>query len=605
MSDYYATLLTSEFTLFGILIAVVFFYIQQVSSQFTYRATRSIMRDWRLWVFVISAGLAIGMTALALGSIFVSGLKATPLGQIVQNDGYATLALLLVVVSALFFFILLYQYVRYMDSSALVKNVVAQIQASEVKDYLHHRYGIPEPIGWRVTISTRVVGTEGAEIQPETQIVSQDDALLEGAEKEFKRLDSRLKKRFKDKPPIDPFSPLIDIAINAIIRHDLDTWRAAISQITELIEVWVDKGEFTPKAKSIGKWNPESSLALNLTKSLTEYYRFLLETLHDNGHSSLELDVLDSAAKVSIAFAQTRQQWPAVFTLLEFWGEVGPQGVYNQRRRATIRVAETLGEIGRIAAGGRYQKSNSETAETHREIFDEVCRLLGNLGERVLLRGIEIEPVMPTLGTKEGNELDAIVNALDTLKDILLRQTKPFYALIYIDAIEVITDRILEAPNNIPNPDNTLIALWSGVRDIAVDAAKCGDENNLGLCSMRLRLAYEKVSGTSIEWNDLPKYIVRCLAEIGIKAAYNNKPLEEWTFQASKEAGFDYVGLVIKQLQNIPLEDLNPVMFDVFLHSIGEHEGAWEFITRTAKMVESNFGLRFDWQTGERYPSEE
>jgi hypothetical protein len=592
MANLYSTLLTSEFALLGILIAVVFVYVQLVATQFTNRATQVLLSDFRLLFFVITCVITIVVTAIASLALAVPAASdwvlpfltyvgvTTKLGDLVKNTWVVVVCLGMVLSSVLLFISTIYRYASYTNTPSLLKAVSRKINP----------YLVVAHLSWR----------ENAGNKPDNRFIA---ALRGFVCKMFGRFVTRFGVGIC--APDDPIAPLIDIGVNSVSRHDLETWQKTIAELTQVILQVVRAG--ITKPQSLVDAQEESNIQGSaLAEYLVERYLFLIETVDEAGHSSLEVDVLTSSQTIIAEFIGKQRNWFAASVLLGFVEQVGSHAIANSNKRVTSKVIQILTNSGETSTV-EGNAEGLETQGTSRDLFDKVCRIVGNLGERILIRGIPQQPLMPSSSsTDTATELDEIDEALAELKDCIVRQKKPFDALILLDAIDVLSKRLISNPSLVANVEGMLAGLWYYAVDIAIHASEADDIHNMYLCCVRLRQAYDLVIHSNHDWSSLPRDIAQCLIEIGIRSKKVKDTEDVGRYIFERDVDRDQIGLVLQHVKHILPEHRDGAIKDTFMHYAPDnYDEGWKFVTRAGKLLGRNFDLNFDPETGEHYPKEQ
>ncbi|MDP3024112.1 MAG: hypothetical protein Q8O10_01095 [candidate division Zixibacteria bacterium] len=493
------------------------------------------------------------------------------------------------------FIALTYRYSTYLNAQLLVDKVFNGIKPKDLKRYVFHFYKVPEPAEWEFTtpefrtllFRQKLIKeelTEEKEKEHEKEIANFKLKLEEY--KSFMKDVNELSKKGKIN---DPFSIVVDMSAKALLNHDLIAWRLIHDELVKLIEGWLKNevlGEFETQ-KSIRKqsWDPY----FYLSKLLVLHLSFMKEVVITSGHPSLLLDIILTSKNLANRFASFGSNWKAVLELISFMKKLGKELIETERVEAIHPIFDAIGEL-----------SEQSIQQKEKEFLGEICCSIGWLGEHLIMKGIAIEPLMSN--EDEIGHLDSLISCIVNIRDSLIREKLVTFSLAYYDAIEVIMMRLVDVSNQKRTFEDTISTIVYCIAKCGKEAAKLGDSAILSHSVFWLRRICNKTRDVNY-FKRLPREIVYNLAIIGAIAARYNKPAKGLGGDEK-----DQIDIVIREIIEITdIDNLNYAIQELYSREFEgrDDKSVWTFIIRLGKECHSNFGLKFDWNTGETYAQDD
>jgi hypothetical protein len=148
--NYFNTLLSIEVAIFGIISAVILVFIQLVYSNYTYKHIGHILKNKYLTFFFIFSTIDLLLTSG--GSYFLSlaghnhfpnlFLSAT---NLITNEFYALVCLLLIFISISFFVTLIVKNITYLQPNRAIFLLSNSFQYENIRDLIWRKYGLEPP----------------------------------------------------------------------------------------------------------------------------------------------------------------------------------------------------------------------------------------------------------------------------------------------------------------------------------------------------------------------------------------------------------------------------------------------------------------------------
>ena len=566
LSNFYNTLLSIEIAVFSIIVAAIFVFLQLVYTNFSYRQVKFIFRNPYLLSYFIVSWIDLFITAA--GSFCLAVNKTNP---VVTNLIFVLLCLILMVFSIALFFVLIFKNLGYLEPSKILLLLGQNIKYEPIRNFLFKKYEIKNPAEER-EIRTIFNIEETSE---------EDDRKL--------KIDLERYNRLKEvvKSATDPLEPINEITIQSINKADLKTLNESMELICEISKKFVSK---IPQIDEKNEWNPDSALSNHYADYLVEMMHAQIEMCERQKLESLKLKVLDTS-KIIVNYFIESNHFTALLTMFNFWKKIADNaiGISSQIFRRIIGYYKEIGEIV-------FEKQK-------KEVLDEVFRDVGWLGERLLTKKrFEEKPLM--FDRDYYTEYDELMECLLHFGYEYRDKHPELYPLIYFDAIDVVFLKLVQIfLNDKKNTEikESLFDCVSVYYSFGEKAIIAGNSDGAALASMNLKKSYEKLKENNLI--DEAKYTIGLLVRIGIvaaaykdklaKARFLHKELSEWIIEVVEKSEFK--------------DTITHEVFEGYLNFIdmGSHDNLWKFITELGKRMKTNFGLRFDWKTGEKYPEDD
>jgi hypothetical protein len=240
--------------------------------------------------------------------------------------------------------------------------------------------------------------------------------------------------------------------------------------------------------------------------------------------------------------------------------------------------------------------------ERSKEALDQICRILGWLGERLWAKkALSPGALMPGDETTEHDELlEALEHIGSNFNDI--GQGK--YPLIYFDAVDVILRKLVEQGASlgyelVRSPLQSFIYSINSFVDRAIRADN-PDGVILGLITLnRFRDLF--ISRNALEF---AKEVTEAFLENGLLIARSKLTTSNgYTAQHIANRGLNHYTIETLTKFN-DRETIESKMMDTYVRYTGkgDYEAGKLWIKQLGSALHTNFGLRFNPETGEDYP---
>lgn len=601
LSSFYSTLFGIEIAVFGIITAALFVFIQLVYSNFSHKQIKPIFKDYFLISYFVLSILNLLITGIAtllisLGEYdFIPSLNLST-SVVFFSPYFALFCLILNFISLALFFILVVRNLRYLQPSRILLTTVKKIKYEDIRNFLLKKYGANEPNKW-IYDNAIYGGVSTANIK---KILSGgEEALTEKEEAEIKRKSDEADQKFKAdteefnrtkeevKLSVDPFEAVNEMALRAINKVDLRT-------LNEIIDICLPVfGKFIENASTKNKgegWRPDKDIVENFVDYYCdEILNAQLEMSDYQKLTSLKLTVLGASNRLAKKL-QEHGDFPGFNKLANFWKLLADDEI-GKNQQVFKKVIEYYKEIGEEAFK-REQK----------EIFEEIFRAVGWLGERLLSKKVpESKPLM--IDNFYETDFEVIFNVLLSFTHAYEYKKPDGYPLICFDAIYVFFHRLIKVYQIEKNTDikNRIFDCLYAYYAFAQVAIKAGNSSGAALAIMDLCNGYKELLQENVE--DAAKDVVGLLVRIGATAAGFKKNL------SGKDGNFLSEPLdiyVMKVLEENPGDFSDTISSEVMESYIkadngGDRNEVWNFIKTFGRRLQTNFGFMFDWQTGELY----
>jgi hypothetical protein len=243
-ASFYGNLFSIQISMFGILVATVFVFVQLVVSSFSPEPLKFLFRNWWLRLYATSSIVSIGWTAIAYTSLSVGSHDFFPSvdfrsSQILTSPVTILLTLAFFFAPAVLFFFLVYSIVGLLQPREVMARLIDGIDLHDLRSYLHREFGIPEPPR-PVTILLPVLEvilneeTASGNLNPDNELDGESaraDAIANAEEKHRQDL-AKYEERWllyeravrEVRNSQDPYVASVELGIQAIRKADLVTF---------------------------------------------------------------------------------------------------------------------------------------------------------------------------------------------------------------------------------------------------------------------------------------------------------------------------------------------------------------------------------------------
>jgi len=592
--SFYNNLFTIEITVFGIIAAAIFVFLQIIYSQFSYREITVIFKNVYLIFYLFLSTLTLILTGI--GSLllsfsshdFVSDVNFRA-NELFLNEYFALGLLLSFFVSLVLFVLLTFVNLKFIRPSMIALLIGKNIKMKQISDFLLKKYGIPAPDSW-VFISELYKDTplEDPLIKLPIRIGEKKARMTKAKKKEVEARKKEAEEKMADyqekykqiKKEIEssknPFEPLDALFLKIIETSDLKAIDEACSTLTDISDRFIKAHSDTKKTNI---WYPYVGIIENHLKNLMETLRMYIDMCDRRDFEIAKIKILEMSKNIAINLL-VRNNQIEIKTLLVFWKEIADKAIGDS--------SQVFGKIIRFyrdMADYAFDKGIEES----KEWLDEIFRHLGWLGERLLSKkGIEEKPIIQD--AYYSTEYDQLFNALFSYSHDYNYKYPELYPLIYFDAVYVIFLQLIPRykENQISEIKNNIFDCVYTYSSFAKEAILKSNSEGAALATLNLKQCYEKLVSEGLEVS--AKDTVGLLVEVGgwaagnkdklTKVSFLGKPLDEYAMEIIE--GSPFRGAINKEIR------------EVYIKGGGDRDAIWDFIKKLGKKLGTNFGFMFD-----------
>lgn len=596
ISNFYNTLLGIEVSIFGIITAVVFVFIQLMYSSFSHKHIQFIFKNKLLWAYFTVSFIDLLLTGAGSFLLSIEGHDLIPCydfksNLILTNPYFIFFCIFLTFASNLLFVFFIFKNFKYLQPSKILLLSSRTITYPNLRNFLFNKFGIRPPLQVRLVTFDQSQQEEldrhlkemiGDMSKPEL------DELVEKVRESERTSESNLKKYnvFEQNvgSAIDPLEPINDIIMQSIAKADFKTLEDAEEIICKVSTDFINNIPVTFQ----NEWDPDKELAGHFIKYLVENMDAQLEMCDREKLSSAKLKILDTSKYVAGRFLDSNNTSPN--KIIRYWKTLADKAIGNSTPIFN-RIIEHYYDIG----GKAFEKNN-------KEVLEEVFRSLGWLGERLLSKTEpENKPIMIDYDYR--TEYDELLNCLLSFRS-KYDEVPESYPLIYFDAVWVVIlhlIRIYKKNNDLKTRDNLLSCMYV-YSSFSKNAIRVGNNRGAALGAIRLEEIFKK-----LKENSLPKEVeeaIRLFTEIGTRAREYKEKLEKVDFL---EKHLDEWAMDILASEPEFISAISWELKESLIKSSteGNHDRIWSFITTLGRRMRTNFGFMFDWTTGKTYSEDD
>ena len=592
--SFYNNLFTIEITVFGIIAATIFVFLQIIYSQFSYREISVIFKNtYLILYFLLSTftliSTSIGSLLLSFPSYnFISNSNFT-MRELFEGGSMAMGLLALFFTSLILFVLFTLTNLAYIRPSKIVLLIGKKIKVAQIRNFLLKKYGVSEPNEW--TFATKLFlpvkfRDEEQELTPEKE--KEIEAKKREAEKKLAsyRLEyEKIKKEVNDSE--NPFEPLDALVLKAIESVDL---RAVDEAFLVLVDV---SSRFIRQYSTIKKdesWNPDSSIIEEYLKNITENLYVYVDMCDRQKLEIVKIKILEASKKIADKII-IRNNHLEIKIIFDFWKKVGDSAI----TKSTVVFNKVI-QLYREA--GDYAFKNG--IEDNERWLEDVFRGLGWLGERLLAKqGIEEKPII--YDDSYSNEYDQLLNAIFSFESEYNYQYPGSYPLIYFDAVHVILLQLIASykKTKIYDVKNHIFSCIYVYSSFAKAAMEKENSNGAGLAAMNLKQGYDELIKEGLD--ESAKEALKLLIDVGGEAAGYKDKLKKVEFLSKTIDEY-----IIDIVESTPFRaELNEEIREIYITGGGNRDNIWKFIKDLGKRLRTNFGFMFDWKTGKLYSEDD
>ncbi len=603
MEAFYSTIFLAVLALFGLLVASLIYVAQTVQDRYSTKLAQRLLKGrlsvsfWFLGLLtLLLASLGLFVQAYPSDQTLTSGCS---LCSTVHNLYYGAGTLLGLFLMLFFFVLTLRRYARLLSPLTVLEEMARALNPHALRDIallrLHKEVPAPKLDDAELReLINQIRGTPDAGAKPEVKTIAHAKRNFLGrlVDQVRRSIDSyrekrpskieKIKKKLGTKQSAgkleDPLGDLFEYGLSAISKNNALAWRAFLRRLV---------GVFSQSAR-LGLLTEEAEVPFLGETLLLQGLERLCEEIEIAQRYSLLLQLNDAVEDICEAFMSV-ESWRRVFPFLTFFQDVGAKALYRKDGalfQSSVRVLTSIGIV-------------SIRNEPESQVFDDVCRKIGWLGEKLILRGIEESPIMPS--GNETEELGEITEGIYKLSGAVRAGKTDKYPLILKDAIEVTCDQALK--KNEPRKfEHTILSLVGIHEDLAEDLIVKESKNAEAYLWLVLHYFKEVLSKYDLnDYRELRKDTFSWVGDLVQEAVAHNQPANQF-WGAHIPGARDLSGLIISfMVQMGDADDWDAAMHEVFIKSHEHTHQAWAFVKRAGTELHSNFGFMFDSETGEDY----
>lgn len=601
MEALFSTVFVAVLALFGLLVAALIYVAQTVQDRYSTRLAQKLLRgrlSSAFWVFgfltLISSSAGLFAEAYPHSSMIIrSGLA-----PILASSPYGAAALLAALVSLVLFIFTLRNYARLLSPLTVLEEIARDLNPFTVRDIaLLRLHEETEQLETSEAIRDFLRQFEdNPSEEPQKQLSNQPSkratpifrvkSLFQRVTESYRKSRPTKIQHIKDKLAAkerrrkleDPFGDLLEYALSAITRNNALAWHGFCRQLVELFNNSARRGFLDERAEIPF---PVDTLTLQGLERLQE-------EIEITRRFSMLLELNQAVQGICEAFASVGS-WNRLVPFLSFLEDIGVKALLRKDRgvfQSSVGVLTSLGVL-------------SMKEEPNSQIFDDVCRKIGWLGEKLVLRGIEESPAMPS--GNESAELGQITETIYKMKDSVCESKTDKYPHILRDAIEVVCNQALQK-NEPKKFEESLLNLFGIHTDLAenlINKESGNAETYLWLVLHYFKDVLDKYDLS--DYRELRKDVFSWVGYLSQAALGHNQAVKQF-WGATIPGDRDLCGLIISFIVQMgEPEDWDAPMRNTFTKADRHHDGAWDFVKRAGVQLNSNFGLMFDPATGEDY----
>jgi len=576
ISSYYNTLFTIEISVFGIIAAAFFVFLQIVYSQYSYREVNIIIKNGVLITYFIVSSITTLMTAV--GTFLVAFPSSTLLSwafaytDCFRNALVSFVLLVLFFISLALFAVYTFLNLRIIRPSKIALLIGRRITPDRLINHLLLKYGFSSPNDWPYALSTYFI-PNSALTPPPSSVVEQSER-REGAQKEY----ARVKKKIANAQ--DPMEPLHALMLKSINNMDL----ATIKEIqTVLIQISASFMKDNRLIVAPSEWSPYRDLTRVYLEYLTDLFRVYIEMSERQKSDSIKMELLDTSGQIAnqvVTYKRTDVE--IIFSL---WKAIADDAL----GKSPVVFSKII-QLYRSLGDWAFDNGVEEEKWTY-----SIFRDLGWLAERMITRqGIEQKPLM--INYDYSNSYDHLLEAILSYSGKYDKRPNS-YPLIYFDTVQAFLSALLpvyktQCRNDLKDTVFDCLLVFSYFAEAAIPI---GNSQGAGLALWRLKDMNDELLEHGLD--ESAKQAVILFVRIAAKAYDHKQTLKVVDFLDQPIDEYAIRILLTNPYHDSVIHEIS----EAFIH----RDASWEFVVEMGKHLQTNFGFMFEWQTGELYTKDD
>ena len=383
---------------------------------------------------------------------------------------------------------------------------------------------------------------------------------------------------YKAQSTMDPLEALNAFIIRAIYKYDLLILDDAKNILASITDSFVSK--YNSKI-DITQWDPCAFLVQHFLEYIIEMLQCYIDMF-----DSLSLDygvikILDISQELLTRCIPYNTDANEIKYLLNFWKTnaykymVGHPKIFNH-------VCMFYDDLSKTVFYGKIKTKDN--------ILDEVYRHIGVLGEK-LLNEKKIEKRPLTYDNLLFSEYDHIANFLTKNCNYYVEQADNSYPLVYFDTVFVIFTKYIENNIRMDVTEEHICKYIEIFSSFSEEAIKQRNANGGALAIYRLVECYQFL--IKKDYVNSAKLVVSKLIKLYALAFVSKENIKYVSFLTMTLDQY-----LVNFITNCPyIDTISLTLQDILLRPGADNAELWEAVKSLGKKMQSNFGLRFDFDT--------
>jgi hypothetical protein len=603
--SFYGTLFATEFTIWGVIAAVIFVFIQIIYATFSSNELIYIYKNifFKLYIFIGICSLilcTIGFLCSSYPEIFL-WINFDMFSTII-SPGFAYSSILMFFISIGLFLLWVMTNIGYLHPTKMLLLSKNSITHDQLSKFLLKKYGLQPPS--EVATFIRISGYMGDKILSKGYTAEMGLGNLSPDEKrdyelkkiEFKEAELKysqkiIKIKKEAENNSDPFIPINTVAIRSIEKYDISTLNDIKLMTIEIVRNFI-KDNNKVSANWGPHWNPYNELSESLVDHIIENLRIQIEICNNNRFLQGSLTLMSITEDIaSLVMTVEKQQRNGILKLLDFWKLSANQSIglnpslFYQIIRQYSQLIDILFELKDEPTG----------------LMDEIFRNLGWISEQSKFKdAFKISPIMYDSGHQ--TEYDSLMNCILSAGDKYINKRPNWYPLVYIGAVRSIlesTISILLGKKELTERQNNIFSLIYTIFRYFEAALEIGNINGIKLAYSSISQIYEYLKDTG--YDKAIEQTVNLITDMGARISDR----EDLTLFGSNKPIFEDIIELLSRDNHPGIIQLTLHEAYIHRHTEFQNDHFWKFVKKLGKLRKTNFDFMFDWETGEPYAKDD
>jgi len=447
LDAFYSTVFVAVLALFGLLVAALIFAAQMVGDRYSTKIAQRLLTGRRSLTFWLVGALTLLMSSarlLTLSFPFGGGsARIVALWEIPKYTVYGFCTLLAVLFTVWFFWRTLCSYSRLVSPLGVLEELARDLDVRKIRDIAILRlYQSPTRDEIKLAkFAPFPIGDPNQVNMPtsENEATNASCLMKVDAGRTFpwiSRLRSKLGVKGRSSPELikaklcrvekcdrleDPLADFFEYALLAIEKNNALAWKVALRRVVAVFQEAVQDGLLAK----------DSDIPFLADELLLQWLGRATDEIQISRRRSFVLDLCTAVEEICTNFLSAGI-WERLDGFLAFFQCVGAQAIEDVDKFAFGYSIRALAQVG----------SKCLDDQDAWRVFEDVSRKVGWLGEKLILRGIEDAPIMPS--GDETEELGELIEAVSGLADATCNAKADSSTHVIEYAIETICRQIFE-----------------------------------------------------------------------------------------------------------------------------------------------------------------